>query len=133
MIYTTTDEKVIHMSSIQHQPCKHSNKWEEKYAEFEAHDNGMPANCTKSYFWKQPQLSIGPYGMDCKIEKEIEANEGSTMWSDRKVRLFNFMVLKSIAKCSGKWEKKYTEFKAHNRLPAKSTKSYNWKQHQLSS
>ena len=31
MIYTTTDEKVIHMSSIQHQPCKHSNKWEENY------------------------------------------------------------------------------------------------------
>jgi hypothetical protein len=84
MIYVTADDKVIQMSSNQHQPSKHSDKWEEKYAEFEAHD-GMHANGTKSYIWKQPQLSIGPYGMDCKIEKEIEANEGSTMWSDRKV------------------------------------------------
>jgi hypothetical protein len=32
------------------------------------------------------------------IEKEIEANEGSTVWSVRKVRLIHCIALKSNAK-----------------------------------
>ncbi len=57
---------------------KRSKEWEEKYTKFEEHD-GMPANGTKSYIWKQIQLSSGPYGLDANITKEIEANEGSTV------------------------------------------------------
>jgi hypothetical protein len=75
-IYATIDEKVIQMLSIQHQLPKghgkwteeerkarlshgsrNSNEWEEKYAEFEAHD-GMPAKGTKSYIWKQTQVTF---------------------------------------------------------------------------
>jgi hypothetical protein len=31
-------------------------------------------------------LSSGLAGLDAKIKKEIEANEGGSMWRDRKVR-----------------------------------------------
>jgi hypothetical protein len=43
---------------------------------------------TKEYNWRQTQLSSGPFGLDAKI-KEIEANEGGTMWRDRKTRLLD--------------------------------------------
>jgi hypothetical protein len=62
-----------------------SNVWEENYADFEACD-GMSAKGSKLYNWKQTQLSSGPAGWDAKIKKEIEANEGGTVWRDRKAR-----------------------------------------------
>jgi hypothetical protein len=40
-------------------------------------------------------LSSGSSGLDAKIEKEIKANEGSTMWSDRKVRMVHCIVQKN--------------------------------------
>jgi hypothetical protein len=62
---------------------KRSKKWEENYADFEAH-NRRSVKGTKLYDWHKNQLSNSPTGLDHKIEKEIEVNEGSTMWRDRK-------------------------------------------------
>jgi hypothetical protein len=67
---------------------RNSDVWEEKYAEFEAHDR-MHAKITKPNIWRQNQLSSGQQGLDAMIENKIEANEGSTVWSDGKVRLTN--------------------------------------------
>jgi hypothetical protein len=92
---------------------KCSNMWEEYYAVFKGHD-GMLATGIK--------LSRGPSGLDAVIEEEIEEKEGSTLWSDRKVRLANCNALKSIVKHSNKWEENYTEFKADDRMPAIGTK-----------
>jgi hypothetical protein len=39
-------------------------------------------------------LSSGPFGLDAKIKKEIEANDGDTMWRDRKTRLLVFFAQK---------------------------------------
>jgi hypothetical protein len=38
------------------------------------------------------QLSSGPFGLDAKIKKEIEANEGGTMWRHRKARLLDCIM-----------------------------------------
>jgi hypothetical protein len=72
---------------------KHSNKWEENTAYFETHF-GMPAKGTKLYNWKQTQLSSRPAGLDHKIEKEVESNEGSIVWRDRKTRLIDCIASK---------------------------------------
>jgi hypothetical protein len=106
MIYTTADAKVIEVLSIEHQPSKgcygwtrlistdrSKNVWEQNYTDFEACD-GMPAQGTKEYTWEQTQLSSGPASLDAKIKKEIEANDGGTMWRDRKPRLLDCIVPK---------------------------------------
>jgi hypothetical protein len=62
--------------------------WEENYADFVACDS-MPAKGTPEYNWTKHHLSGGSFGLDGKIKKEIEANEGGTMWRDRKARLFD--------------------------------------------
>ena len=36
--------------------------------------------------------------MDSNIEKEIEAKEGGTVWSDRHVRLVDYIVSKNASK-----------------------------------
>jgi hypothetical protein len=41
----------------------------------------MPAENTKLYHWKKNQLRYGRAGLDYDIEKEIEANEGGSVWS----------------------------------------------------
>ena len=38
--------------------------------------------------------------MDSNIEKEIEAKEGGTVWSDRHVRLVDYIVSKNASKKS---------------------------------
>ncbi len=53
-------------------------------------------------------MSSEPSDLDAMIEKEKEANEGSTVWSSRKVRLINCIALKSSVKHSNKWEENYT-------------------------
>jgi hypothetical protein len=62
--------------------------WEENCTDFELCD-GMPVKGTKEYNWKNTQLSSGPAGWDAKMKKEIESNEGGTMWRDEKARLLN--------------------------------------------
>jgi hypothetical protein len=46
-----------------------------------------PARDSKLYNWTKTQLSNGPSGLDAKIQKEIAANEGSTVWTDEKLDL----------------------------------------------
>ncbi len=62
--------------------------WEKNSADFEACD-GIPVKRTKEYTWKQTQFSSGPAGLDAKIKKEIEANEGDIVWKDTKARLLD--------------------------------------------
>jgi hypothetical protein len=66
--------------------AKIDNKWESKYAEFER-CVGMPAVGIKLYTWQSNQMSTGAGSLNAKIQKELEENEGSTMWSDRRARL----------------------------------------------
>ena len=70
--------------------------WEENYADFEACE-GMPARGTKEYNQRLTQLSSGPAGLNAKIKKEIEVNEGGTVWRDRKARLAGCIATKMIA------------------------------------
>jgi hypothetical protein len=48
----------------------------------------MPEKGTRLYTWKQ-QFSNGTGGLNAKIRKELEENEGSTIWSEQRVKLFN--------------------------------------------
>jgi hypothetical protein len=57
--------------------------WDENNSNFNACDS-MHAKGTKEYYWKQTQLSSERAGFDAKIKKEIEPNEGGTVWRDRK-------------------------------------------------
>ena len=58
--------------------AKIDNKWESKYAEFKR-CVGMPAVGIKLYTWQSNQLSTGAGGLNAKIQKELEENEGSTV------------------------------------------------------
>ncbi len=40
------------------------------------------------------QWSSEPAGLDAKVKKEIEANEGGTVWRERKVRLLDCVAQK---------------------------------------
>jgi hypothetical protein len=55
---------------------KIGNAWEEKYAELESYA-GMPERGTPLHNWQRNQLSNTHAGMNAKIQKEIEENEGS--------------------------------------------------------
>jgi hypothetical protein len=68
--------------------------WEQDYTDFKACE-GMPARGSKEYNWRQNQLSNGPAGLGANIKKEIEANEGGTVWRDRKARLLNCVAQKN--------------------------------------
>ncbi len=73
-------------------------KWEEQYAEFERCVE-MPARSSKLYIWQQNQLGNGPFGLNAMIQMEIAENEGSTHWSERRVRLVDCVAhLKSAKK-----------------------------------
>jgi hypothetical protein len=39
----------------------------------------MPVKRTKEYNWMKHQLSSGSFGLDGKIKKEIQGNEGGTI------------------------------------------------------
>jgi hypothetical protein len=67
---------------------KIGNAWEKKYAEFESYD-GMPKKGTPLHTWQKNQLSNGAGGLNAKIRKELEEDEGSTIWSERRVKLAN--------------------------------------------
>ena len=91
--------------------AKLDNKWEQKYAEFERCME-MPTENSKLYNWQHNQLNTGAGGLDAKIQREIAENEGSTMWSDRRVRLCDCIgqKKKNCAKLDNKWEQKYAMF-----------------------
>jgi hypothetical protein len=58
-----------------------SVKWDQQYAKFKEHA-GMPKKGSPLYSWKDTQLAIRPGGLNARIVKEIENNEGGTVWSD---------------------------------------------------
>jgi hypothetical protein len=77
------DKSEANAKGLESKSASSKGRWEEKYTKFEAHD-WMPAKGTKLYIWQKNQLSSVPKGLDAIIEKEIEANEGSTAWRDKK-------------------------------------------------
>ena len=62
--------------------------------------------------------------MNAKIKKELAENEGSTVWSDRRVRLFDCVLQKKRDEFGNKWESKYAEFGRCAKMPAKGTTPY---------
>ncbi len=52
-----------------------SVKWDQQYAKFKE-DVGMPKKGSRMYSWKDTQLAIRPGGLNARIVKEIEDNEG---------------------------------------------------------
>ncbi len=68
--------------------AKMSIVWEEKYAEFVSYD-GMPKKGTLLHNWQENQLNTGAASLNATIRKEKAENKGSTIWSDRRVKLAN--------------------------------------------
>jgi hypothetical protein len=72
---------------------KIGNAWEEKYEEFESYD-GMPKKGTPLYNWQNNQLSNTTGSLNAKIREELAENMGSTIWSERRVKLANCVAQK---------------------------------------
>ena len=68
----------------------------------------MPATGAKLHNWQMNQRSRGGKGLDSKIEKENEADEGGTVWIFRKVRLENCITSKNVSKKSAGTYRKIT-------------------------
>ena len=86
--------------------------WEKKYAVFESYD-GMPEFGTPLYTWQSQQLGNTQTScLNAKIQEEIEENKGSTVWSERRVKLSDCVVQKNRAKIGNVWERKYAEFES---------------------
>ena len=78
------------------------------------------------------QLGNGAASLKAKIRKEIEENEGSTIWSEWRVELCDCVEQqKNRVKIGNAWEEKYNEFETYDGMPEKRTKLYNWQIHQL--
>jgi hypothetical protein len=61
--------------------------------------------------------------LNAKIQKEeLAENKGSTIWSERRVKLVNCVVQKNRAKIGNAREEKYAEFVSYNGMPKKETK-----------
>ena len=111
---------------------KSGNTWEKKYAEFKSYD-GMPEKGTPLYTWQQHQLNnTHDRRLNAKIREEIDENEGSTIWSERRVKLANCVEQKNHAKIGNAWEKKYAEFKSYEGMPERGTPLHTWQKNQLS-
>jgi hypothetical protein len=112
---------------------KEGNAWEKKYAEFKSYD-GMPERGTPLFNWQQHQLSNTHAScLNAKIQEEIEDNEGSTIWRERRVKLSDCVVEKNHAKIGNAWEKKYAELKSYDGMPERGTPLplHNWLRNQL--
>ena len=44
--------------------------------------------------WQQHQLSNGAASLNAKIWEELAENKGSTIWSERRVKLFDWVAQK---------------------------------------
>jgi len=106
-------------------------EWERKFDEFKR-CVGMPKRGTQLHTWQQTQLSNGAYGLNAKIWKEIEENEGSTVWSERRVELADCVEQKNRAKIGNEWERKFDEFKRCVGMPKRGTQLHTGQQTQLS-
>jgi hypothetical protein len=106
--------------------------WEEKYAEFKR-CVGMPEIGTPLYKWQSQQLgNTHKSCLNAKIRKERAENKGSTIWSERRVKLSDCVEQKNIVKMSIAWEEKYAEIESYDGMPERGTRLYNWQTNQLS-
>jgi hypothetical protein len=101
---------------------KEDNKWEEQYAEFEDYD-GMPKTGSALFIWNRNQL----VRFEANIKKEIAANDGSTVWSNRRTKLLACIAKKE----NDKWEEQYAEFKDCDRMPKRGNTLYKWQWNQF--
>jgi hypothetical protein len=69
--------------------------------------------------------------LNAKIRKELVENKGSTIWSERRVKLFDCIEQKNRTKIGNAWEEKYDEFESYDGMPERGTKLYIWQQNQL--
>ena len=93
----------------------------------------MPEIGTRLYNWQSKQLgNTHPSCLNAKIWEEIAENEGSTIWSERRVKLSDCSEQKNRAKIGNAWEKKYAEFVSYNGMPKRGTPQLSWQQNQLS-
>jgi hypothetical protein len=88
--------------------------WEEKCAEFESYNEMSPRfPLHPLHNWKSQQLSNTHAScLNAKIWEEFEENEGSTIWSERRVKLSDCVEQKNHAKIGNAWEEKYAEFES---------------------
>jgi hypothetical protein len=106
-------------------------KWENKYAEFKRR-MVMPEEGTTLHTWQKNQLSNGHGSLNAKIRKALAENEGSTIWSERRVKLFDCVSQKKCDALGNKWESKYAEFKRCMVMPEEGTTLHTWQSNQLS-
>ncbi len=105
--------------------------WEKKYAEFESYD-GMPERGTPLHNWQENQLGNKPANLNAKIRKETAENKGSTIWSERRVKLSDCVEQKKGDKMVNVWENKYAEFESYDGMPKRGAPLHNWQHNQLS-
>jgi hypothetical protein len=92
--------------------------WERKYAEFKSYGR-MTKRGAPLYNWQENQLGNRPASLNAKIRKEIEENKGSTIWSERRVKLFDWVEQKNCTKSGNALERKYAEFESYDGMPEK--------------
>jgi hypothetical protein len=76
-------------------------------------------------------LGNKPSSLNVKIREETEENEGSTIWSERRVKLSDCVEQKNRTKRGNTWERKYAEFESYDGMPKKGTPLYNLQEYQL--
>ena len=106
--------------------------WEKKYVEFVLYD-GMPERGTQLHNWQGLHLSNKPASLNAKIQEERVENNGSTIWSERRVQLSDCVEQKNCAKIGNAWEEKYSEFESYDGMPERGTPLDNWHHNQLKS
>ncbi len=105
--------------------------WERKFVEFKRCVE-MPEIRTPLYNWQINQLGNGTDSLNAKIQKEEAENEGSTVWSERRVELFDCVEQMNSAKIGNAWERKFVEFESYDGMPEKGTPLHTWQKNQLS-
>ena len=105
--------------------------WERKYAECKRCME-MPKKGTSLHTWQKTQLGNAYASLNAKIQKELAENKGSTVWSERRVKLFDCVEQKNRVKSGNAWERKYAEFESYDGMPKKGTPLHTWQQNQLS-
>ena len=85
----------------------------------------------KLHTWQKTQLGNGHASLNAMIRKELVENKGSTIWSERRVKLFDCIEQKNRTKIGNAWEEKYDEFESYDGMPERGTKLYIWQQNQL--
>ena len=71
--------------------------WERKYAECKRCME-MPKKGTSLHTWQKTQLGNAHASLNAKIQKELAENKGSTVWSERRVKLFDCVEQKNRVK-----------------------------------